>query len=313
MNAEKKAPMKDDGAWNAVHEAFNTEVSEHLERQLQNTLHAFRQDLREHPYVRRPERHGFSLRQTLSFFSRPWVRPLMLAGLGIACVAILVFFPFGREVPTWAEVAQSFRGASSFHATFYRRDCAWCSPYLVELWKGYGDRFRILSGHTVAFGKKDGYLKAYNLKDRVEGKPDPAIQGIILAMEPIDQTRIDFAGAILEAHSDGEVVDTTALVNPGPVFSKDIVVFDAKSKFGGLSIRLWALRESRLPVRILYRGLAGYYADVIITYSKVQPEKFFDPEAFATEMNKSYHMEHDLMYLFMEDPAESLKLSDTKN
>jgi hypothetical protein len=237
----------------------------------------------------------------------------MLAGLGIACVAILVFLPSGGDTPTWAEVAQSFRGASSFHATFYRKDCAWCSPYLVELWKGCGDRFRILSGHTVAFGKEDGYLKAYNLKNRAEGKPDPAIQGILLAIEPIDQTRIDFAGAILEAHSDGEVIDTTALVNPDPVFSKDLVVFDAKSKLRGLSIRLWALRESRLPVRILYRGLAGYYADVIITYSKGQPETFFDPVAFAAEMDKSYHMEHDLMYLFMDDPAESLKLSYSRN
>jgi hypothetical protein len=165
----------------------------------------------------------------------------------------------------------------------------------------------------VAFGKKDGYLKAYNLQARAEGKPDPAMQAILRAIEPIDPTRMDFAGAILEAHSDGEVFETTDLVHSDPVFSKDLVVFDAKSKFSGVSIRLWALRESRLPVRILYRGLAGYYADVIIIYSKVQPEKFFDPEAFATEMDKSYHMEHDLMYLFMEDPAESLKLSHSKN
>ncbi len=68
MNTKKNDHMKNDGAWKAVHEAFNTEVPEHLEKQLQKTLNAFRQDMREHPYVRSLERHGFPLRRKLIFF-----------------------------------------------------------------------------------------------------------------------------------------------------------------------------------------------------------------------------------------------------
>ena len=71
MNAEKKDHVKNDGAWKAVLDAFNTEVPEHLEKQLKKNLNGFRQDIREHPYVRRPERRGFPLRRKLMFFSQP--------------------------------------------------------------------------------------------------------------------------------------------------------------------------------------------------------------------------------------------------
>jgi hypothetical protein len=81
MNAEENDHVKKEGAWKAVHEAFNTDVPEPLERELQKNLNAFRQDMREHPYVRRLERHGFPLRRKLIFFSRPWVRPFLLAGI----------------------------------------------------------------------------------------------------------------------------------------------------------------------------------------------------------------------------------------
>ena len=53
MNAEKRDHMKNDGAWTTAHEALSSEVPEHLEKQLQKKLNAFRQDMRAHPYVRR--------------------------------------------------------------------------------------------------------------------------------------------------------------------------------------------------------------------------------------------------------------------
>jgi hypothetical protein len=311
MKEDGKDNNRDSGVLGTLSDAFNGEVSEELEERLKRRLDAFRQDLREHPDERRQGFGGSSSWHQAAENFRTFRRPLLLAGLGIACVAIVVFFSFGKNRPTWAEVAESFRRAGSIYATFHIKNCASCNPSRVELWTGYRGRFRILSGHTVAFGIKGEYLKVYNLKDRAEGDPDPDMQMVVRAVDAVDKTKAGLIEGFFEAHSDGEFVDTTALVHPDPIFSKDLVVFDAKSPTG-TSIRLWALRESRLPIRILYRLRSGYYLDVIIIYSKLQPEKFFDPEAFATEMNTSYHLEYDLMYLFMEDPAESSELSDSE-
>jgi hypothetical protein len=220
----------------------------------------------------------------------------------------VVFLPFGKKAPTWAEVVENFRtldlSSATVHFKFYVN---WSSPLHVELWAGQDDKFRILSGRSVVFGRfgdKEEDLKAYNLANRAEGNLDPTTQKILMAFEAIDESRVDILEAILEGHSGGTIVETTSLIHPNPVFSKDLVVFDAMSKSGRYLIRLWALRESRLPVRILYQGYAGWgHTDVIITYAKSQPEDFFDAEAFAAELEKPSAREIDLMYLFMKDPA----------
>jgi outer membrane lipoprotein-sorting protein len=304
MKEDRKDNKRDIKALGTLSDAFNGDVSEELQERLRRRLDAFRQDLREHPYSRGKRFSGSSLWHQLGKDFLPFPRPLLLAGLGIACVAIAVFLPYGRNTPTWAEVAESFRKINSYYATFHIKSCDWCVPSRVEFWGGYGDRFRVLNESTVAFGKRGENLKAYNLKDRAEGKPDAAMQMVLRAIDDVEKTEAGLIEGFFEAHSDGEVVETTALVNPDPIFSKDLIVFDAKKSGGYFSIRLWALRESRLPVRILFRGQVGSYVDVIFMYSKLQPEKFFNPEAFETEMDKSYHLEDDLRYLFMEDPAE---------
>ena len=316
MSEDRENHKKGIEVLETLNDAFNEEVSEEAEKRLKGRLDAFRQDLREHPYVRRYETGGISIWHRVVKYFRLFFRPLLLAGFGIACVTIAVFFPFGMSAPTWAEVVDSFRKVDSFYATYYIKGGAWSAPSHVELWAGHGGRFRILSGRTVTFGKviEDHNRKvieriiAYDLEYRAETSPDPASLKLIRAWEnfydDFDESRVDRLRAILEASTDGEIVDTTSMVHPDPVFSKDLVVFDAKSD--RISIRLWALRESRLPVRILYRGVAGWQWDEIYTYSKVQPEAFFDPDAFAAEMKNLDAREMDLRYMFLKDPTESL-------
>jgi hypothetical protein len=46
----------------------------------------------------------------------------------------------------------------------------------------------------------------------------------------------------------------------------------------------------------------GFVVDAIITYSKEQPAIFFDPHAFAANLNGS-ESETGLAYLFLKDPG----------
>jgi len=339
MNTENKVHMKKDGAWKAVDEAFNTEVPEHLEKQFQKTLNGFREDMREHPYVRRPERRGFPLIRKLFPFSRYWVRPFLLAGMGLTVVVIAGFFLLGNNPPTWAEVQKRFATMPFLAASIYRRDVKTADyplnplvePKLVELWAGYGNCIRIRSGSKVTFAEKGEILNTFDLISRSEAYPDSITYFIVNKLGKSDAITLD---SILMTEnplapeyipewfpkeyfskdwSSSGLVDTTSLVISDPVVSKDIVVFDheffyANAKYG--RARVWALRKSRLPIRMVVWPMDYFIKrvhsptwDMIFTYSKEQPKEFFDPEAFSAKLKDPSISVESLLYMFYQDPG----------
>lgn len=342
MNTENSDHVKKEGAWEAVHEAFNAEVPEPVEKQLRKTLNAFRQDLREHPYVRRLERHGFPLRQKLIFFSRPWVRPFVLASMGLAVVVIVGSFILGNNPPTWAEVQERFGTMPFFTASIYRRNVKipgyhpnpLAEPKFVEFWAGYGNRIRIRSGSKVTFAEKGEILNTFDLITRSEAYADSITYTIVNKLGKLDTISLNWIlmeenplapehipewfpkGLKSKTWNSGGLVDTTSRVIPDPVVSKDIVVFDhdfyyGKAKYG--RARVWALRKSRLPIRVVMwpmddmddingRLVRSPVYDMIFTYSKEIPEQFFDPKAFASKLEDPAISIESLLYMFHQDP-----------
>ena len=329
MNTEKKDRMKNDGAWKTVHETLSTEVPEHLEKQLKKTLNAFRQDMREHPYVRRLERHGFPLRRKLIFFSRPWVRPFLLAGMGLAVVVIVGSFILGNNPPTWAEVQERFGSMPFFSASMYTRDVSrgdkpLIEPRLVQLWGGYGDRMRIRSGSKVTFVHKGKILNTFDLIARSEADTDSITYAIVNKLGKSYKNALEsflkpftsdlIPESISREWKSGGPVDTTSLVISDPVASKDIVVFDHEYfyfKAKTARARVWALRESRLPIRVVVWPMDDFNGrlvrsprlDIILTYSKEQPTEFFSPEAFAAKLKDPAISTESLLYMFHQFPG----------
>jgi hypothetical protein len=334
VNTEKKDNMKNDGAWKAVHEALSTEVPEHLEKKLKKTLNAFRQDMREHPYVRRLERQGFPLRRKLIFFSRPWVRPFLLAGMGLAVLFIIGSFILGNKPPTWAEVQERFGSMPFFAASIYRRDVIIANyplnplaePQLVELWAGYGNRIRIRSGSKVSFVDKGEILNTFDLITRSEDYADSLTYTIVNIFGKSDTNALDslyiannppafISESMSKEWKSSGLVDTTSLVISDPVVSKDLVVFDfeffyIKTKYA--KARVWALRKSRLPIRIVIWAIDSQLTgelvrspmwDMIFTFSKEQPKEFFEPEAFAAQLKDPAISIESLLYMFHQYPG----------
>ena len=340
MNTEKKDHIKNNGAWKAVHEDLSTEVSEPLEKQLQKTLHAFRQDMREHPYVRRLERHEFPLKRRLIFFSRSWVRPLLAAGMGLAIVVIAVFLILGNKPPTWAQVQERFRSMPFVATKIYIRDIKLdgyplnplAEPKLVEVWAGYGNRMRIRSGNAVTFADKGQILSTFDLITRSEtdtdsvtyflvnkfGKSDTiSLDSILMVKNPLSPDHIPewFPKGFFSREWSSKRVDTTPLVISDPVASKELVVFDHDFGYAGLKTlkaRIWALRDSRLPIRVIvwlrdydsdWRLIRSPVWEIVFTYSKKQPKEFFDPQAFAAKLKDPAISMQSLVYMFYEYPG----------
>ena len=97
MNIKKKDDINCDNALEALHETFDKEISEHLKKNLSDSLNGFRQDLQEHPYISKTERSGYLKRQELLTFFKPLARPLLFSGIILVCAAIVIFFSFRKE------------------------------------------------------------------------------------------------------------------------------------------------------------------------------------------------------------------------
>jgi hypothetical protein len=74
-----------------------------------------------------------------------------------------------------------------------------------------------------------------------------------------------------------QLVEITPEINSDATISQDLLVFDLHSTINPEWMRIWALRESKLPVRLrLWDPRDGECTDAFVTYEKQQPSEFFD-------------------------------------
>jgi len=291
--------------------AFNSELPDQLKEQFKKSLAGFRQDIEEHPYVRKLERHEVGRKHLVLPNFRNLIRPLLLSGAGLACVATLAFLFLGNNPPTWAEVSARFYSVSNFTFLTYVKRHAFSETKQYEFWLGYGDRVRILSGGKITFAKND-FIKTFDLETRSECYPESATGEICIHRAAIDfldqlkKTESFTVEAIIRGAFFSNIVDTTSLINANPGISKDLVVFDAEEAAGSSwRIRVWALRESKLPIRISVSSPLVGRTETLITYPKEeQPEEFFDPDAFEAELKDTSNSIISLMYMFFKYPGE---------
>jgi len=84
-----------------------------------------------------------------------------------------------------------------------------------------------------------------------------------------------------------------------------VVVFDVDLPGSSEWVRIWALRASRLPVRIrTWNPMEGATTDAVFEYSKGQADEFFDPNAFAAALqSNSASSRANIAYAFLQDPG----------
>ena len=75
--------------------------------------------------------------------------------------------------------------------------------------------------------------------------------------------------------------EVTPNINSDAMISEDMLVFDLDSTISPEWMRIWALRESKLPVRLrMWDPRDGECMDVFVTYEKQQPAEFFDHQKY---------------------------------
>lgn len=287
-----------------VQQSLSPNGSEALESKLASMLDGFRQDLAAHPYVRqhpsaRPQRWSERLPLATS-----WRRPVLMISSGLAGIAIVMTILFLNRTPTWADVEKQFGAIDYCTISVYFRNLPFEKPTFAQYWLGRDGRARIHMDHFVIFIGQDTSIRSFNIKTRSSGYPYSAVKSIVRAMEGAKKQGTPTLRSIIEALAGEKIVDTTDLVISDAQVAKDLLVLDAPSHDTLWWFRMWVLRESQLPVRILkWHQKHDRFIDLQFTYSQEQLPVFFDPDAFAAGLQDPSIDYHRLMHRFLQDPG----------
>jgi hypothetical protein len=199
----------------------------------------------------------------------------------------------------WAEVTQRFQSVQCFYASIYIRRDALAQPQHFELWMGRGGRARMRVDEQVIFGQTGRVTRAFDIRRRRETEVNKGAADILAMLGSPDEFSLE---TVIRSISAGKLVDVTPTVNTQAGIGEDLVVFDGQSAVSPGSIRVYALRQSKLPVGLrIWDPAAGFLVDALITYGKEQPAIAFDPEAFAGRLREPSASKAGLAYLFLED------------
>jgi len=231
--------------------------------------------------------------------------PKRVAELAAAALIILGVFVglyhFGGSNVAWADVAERFRSVPFFSATIYMKNEVLAEPRQFELWMGRQGSARVRVGSQVIFSRAGRITKAFDLTKRQQVEPDRQAVELLRMLGTIEEYSLD---TVIRSISGGKLIDVTPLVNADAVISEDMIVFDALSESSPEWLRVYALRESRLPVGIrMWDPRNGACVDVFIAYSRQQPEVFFDAQAFSTKLADPENTRTNLAYMFLRDPG----------
>lgn len=201
----------------------------------------------------------------------------------------------------WADVTQRFQSVPFFYASIYVKADALARPEQFELWMGQGGRARMRVGDQVIFGRNGQVTEAFDIRRRCEVEADKTAAGIVRLLATPDEFSLD---TVIRSLSAGKLIDVTPAVNAQAAIGEDLAVFDAQSVISPGWVRIYALRESKLPVGLrIWDPAEGFSVDALITYAKEQPEIFFDAGAFAQKLTETDNNEASLAYMFLKDPG----------
>jgi hypothetical protein len=179
----------------------------------------------------------------------------------------------------WADVSRQFKTVPFFSVSIYVKENATSEPTLMELWMSQDRHIRLRVGRHVVFAEL-GQVRAYDVVSRQSVEPDGLAW---FFLEKIGRAKEFSLEAIIEVMFGGRMTEVTPLINPDAVVSQDMVVFDVEPPDTPERVRIWALRESRLPMRItVWDPRGGKSTDAVFTYFREQPAEFFDPNTFET-------------------------------
>ena len=226
--------------------------------------------------------------------------------LTAAAVLIIVVLSglhmIGGSGIAWADVVEKFKSVDFFSAVFYEKEDALAQPEQIELWMGQSGSARVRIGSQVIFGKNGKITDAFDVTTRKKVEAENRAERMLEMLGTINgQFSLD---TVLKVIARGSLTEVTPLINSDAIISEDLVVFDSQL-YETQWMRIWALRESKLPVHIrIWNSRDGSCLDAFMNYSRKQPDEFFDPNKFEEVLSQTDERNKtNIAYALLTDPG----------
>lgn len=208
-----------------------------------------------------------------------------LAAVAAIILAVSVIInPFSNSATSiaWGDVAERFESVPFFNLTIYLGYETSAQAKKIKIWKSADSRIRAHEGDKVIFADFSNGQKSIVAFDRTTWEPVNTIGFVSMILEDLcSEGRFSLNTIInIIPSEDGitpvETADTAA--------SKETVVFEIKHKATPEWISIWALRGSKLPVRMCFHDPRNNeHGDFLFDYSEKKDAAFFDPDTFSQQ------------------------------
>lgn len=223
----------------------------------------------------------------------PMTKVAAAAALIIAVPIVLSQFGTSLENVAWADVAARFESVPFFSVTIYLGYETSAEAKKIEIWKSQDSLIRAHDGDKVLFASAveadpsaildfadaGSPIVAFDRSTRQPVEADGMARMFLRLLCPKGQFSLD---TLLE--SAGGEMTITAVAGNDATGSEETIVFEGTHKSTPERVRIWALRRSRLPVRLRFEDPRnGECADFLFNYTDKKDAGFFDSEVFKQQ------------------------------
>jgi hypothetical protein len=222
-----------------------------------------------------------------------------VAAAATVIIAVLIginHFGMSTTSALWADVAERFESVPFFKLTIYLGNDNSADAKKIEIWKSQDSRVRANDGDTVVFADFSKEGNEILIFDRNTKQMKHTVRFDRLSIEPVTSNGMAFLFLTLLC-KDGqfslvsltdsfppEVRGITPVETVDTAASKETVLFEARHETTPERLKIWALRESKLPIRLCFIDQRkNEYGDFLFDYSEQKDNKFFDPNAFKNQ------------------------------
>jgi len=249
------------------------------------------------------------------FIMKDRITKLAVAAAVIVAVSIGINYLGGSidgASVAWADVVEQFNSIAFFNASVYLKENSTDEPIQIELWRNSQKKARIRADSQVLFADGGQVVAGYAIDGSIRKIETEEYNEMGMAMAQKLFSFQEFSlDTVISAFgvSKDHVKETTPLINPAAMISEDMLVFDMQSDISPEWMRIWVLRESRLPIRIRsWDPRDGDCVDVVMSYSAEQSAEFFDPKAYEkilleVQQGTGAGGKTNLAYALLDDPG----------
>lgn len=221
---------------------------------------------------------GPSLRRVI--MKSPITKLAVAATIVLAASIILSQFGKSLESVAWADVARRFESVPFFNVTIYVSQGPSTEAHRLDIWKSHDGRIRAQEGNKVIFSNVVNGERKLVAFDRATKQLVNAGQMAPIFLN-IFSTQGQFSLDALIEQLPGGAKELTALDTPDSAASRETVIFEARADSTPEHLLIWALRESKLPVRMRFLDPRNdECGDFLFNYADEKEPAFFDPQAF---------------------------------